>query len=68
MWVVFQEFDKSSMAFILEEPKLISNNWVELFKSEDHTKALNWCLEYNKSNPPVKSKYIFDVSKIMGKK
>ena len=68
MWVVFQEFDKSSMAFILEEPKLISNNWVELFKSEDHTKALNWCLEYNKSNPPVKPKYIIDISKIMEKK
>lgn len=31
-------------------------------------KALNWCLEYNKSNPQVKPKYIIDVSKIMEKK
>ena len=61
MWVVFQEFDKSSMAFILEEPKLISNNWVELFKSEDHTRALNFSLEYNKSNQPVKPKYIIEL-------
>ena len=68
MWIVLQEFDKSSMVFILEEPKLISNNWVELFKSEEHTKALNWYLKYNKSNPPVKPKYIIDVSKIMEKK